>query len=68
LPIVYFGRKAVAGDFYKEMDKSVKAPAIKAIEKALEYFQSANSGDLQVSSEITKGNHHCSFDGWKAGF
>jgi nucleotide-binding universal stress UspA family protein len=47
---------AVSDEFYEEMDKSVKAQATNSIEKALEYFQAANNSDLQVSSEIVKGN------------
>jgi nucleotide-binding universal stress UspA family protein len=47
---------AVSDDFYEQMDKSVKAQATNAIEKALEYFQAANNSALQVSKEIIKGN------------
>jgi nucleotide-binding universal stress UspA family protein len=47
---------AVSDNFYEEMDKSIKAQATNTIEKALEYFQAANNSDLQVSSEILKGN------------
>ncbi len=47
---------AVSDNFYEEMDKSVKAQAKNAIEKALEFFQAAKHSNLQVSNEIIKGN------------
>jgi nucleotide-binding universal stress UspA family protein len=47
---------AVSDNFYEEMDKSIKAQATNAIEKALEYFQAANQSDLTVSKEIIKGH------------
>jgi nucleotide-binding universal stress UspA family protein len=38
------------------MDKSAKAQANDAIDKALAFFQAANRDDLTVSQDIPKGN------------
>jgi nucleotide-binding universal stress UspA family protein len=47
---------AVSDEFWEDMDKSAKAQANDAIDKARAYFQVAERKDLEVSQHIPKGN------------
>lgn len=47
---------AVSDEFWEDMDKSAKAQANAAIEKARACFQAANRSDLLISTDIPKGN------------